>query len=189
MGSTATRLVASTDRGSQDAASDAALVIRARQGDGAAFEALAGKHVKTVISLVHQGVGDLHAAEDAAQDALLQAYRRLNQLDDPTRFAGWLYRIALRQARRSQDSQSRARGNTEQVHEVAGDSELDERRRQVREAVAELDEPIRLVVTLRFLEGLNAAEIAERLNEPHGTIRARLSRARPILREKLRRFL
>jgi RNA polymerase sigma factor (sigma-70 family) len=59
----------------------------------------------------------------------------------------------------------------------------------VREAVADLEEPIRLVVTLRYLEGLDAAEIAERLDEPHGTIRARLSRARPVLREKLRRFL
>lgn len=174
---------------------DASLVRRAQRGDVAAFETLARRHVKMVLGLLRQRIHHEHEAEDLAQETLLSAFKALPQLDDPSRFSAWLYRIAINKARSSQRVPRPLQG-LDATHAVAtpepepdAASEALRRRRAVREAVAELDENFRLVVTLRYLEGLNAAEIAQRLNIPHGTVRARLSRAMPLLQAKLRRFL
>jgi RNA polymerase sigma-70 factor (ECF subfamily) len=170
--------------------SDAALVARARSGDASAFEAVASRHVKAVLGLVRQQIGDEHAAEDATQQALILAYRSLHQLDEPERFAGWLYRIAVREAKRAVQKGARevatARVPEQEAEIRASDAE---RSLAVREAVGSLEEPYQLVVTLKYLEGLDAAEIGKRLGVPHGTVRAQLSRALPLLREKLRRLL
>jgi RNA polymerase sigma-70 factor, ECF subfamily len=177
---------------------DVARVERARGGDIASFESLARQHLPVVLSLVRQQIRDTHTAEDVAQDALLTAYRNLKQLDDPQKFAPWLYRIAVRAARRSarQTPVLSAEGVTapEPPSDTATSSTLgagdaDERRTRVRRAVAELEEPYRIVVTLHYLEGLDGAQIAQRLQVPHGTVRSQLSRARGLLQEKLKRFL
>lgn len=185
----ATHLVTSRPRASRLELDDATLIARARQGDAAAFETLAQRHVRTLLGLLRATLRDDHAAEDAAQEALLSAYRGLKQLDDPAKFAAWLYRIALREAARAE--RRKGPGTTPSTNEAAApfDARLDERRAAVRAAVAELEEPYRLAVTLRYLEGLNAAEIAERLGVAHGTVRAQLSRAREMLEAKLRRHL
>jgi RNA polymerase sigma-70 factor, ECF subfamily len=177
---------------------DVTRVQRARRGNVASFEALARQHLPMVLALVRQQIRDSHAAEDIAQDALLKAYRNLAQLDDPQKFAPWLYRIAIREARRSVRhpavlSAEGVAAPKSQSHPTAEDSsafnDIDERRMHVRRAVAELEEPYRMVVTLHYLEGLDGPQIAQRLRVPHGTVRAQLSRARGLLQEKLRRHL
>ena len=164
-------------------------VRRARAGDIAAFESLARQHLPMVLSLVRQQVRDSHRAEDIAQEALLKAFRNLAQLDEPNKFEAWLYRIAIRQARRSARSETVVPADAVAASPAADHQAIEERRLQVRRAVAELEEPYRLVVTLHYLEGLDGAQIAQRLRQPHGTIRAQLSRARALLQEKLRRYL
>ena len=189
MSSTVSHLVQTRPREAAALNTDALLIQRARGGDASAFEALVRRHIRTVLGLVRQSVRDEHAAEDAAQDALLIAYRSLRQLDDPSRFAAWLYTIALREARRASRKGGGVAAGAERESAVQEDPVRHERRASVRQAVADLDEPYRLVVTLKYLEGLNAAEIAERLNVPHGTVRAQLSRALPLLRAKLGRHV
>ena len=146
-----------------------------------------------VLGLLRQRLHHAHEAEDLAQETLLSAFKSLAQLDDPARFPAWLYRIALNKARSSKRVPLSAQGleasHATTAPEPDAVSEAAQRGQAVREAVAELEESYRLVVTLRYLEGLNAAQIAERLNIPHGTVRARLSRAMPLLQAKLRRFL
>jgi RNA polymerase sigma-70 factor (ECF subfamily) len=176
-----------------DEQSDAALVERARDGDAAAFELLARRHVKMVLGLLRQRIGNEHEAEDLAQETLLSAFRGLAQLDDPERFPAWLYRIALNKAHSARRTVVFQRPikveDAATTSDAAAAGDAANRTQAVRQAVAALDEPLRLIVTLRYLEGLNAAEIGQRLNIPHGTVRARLSRAMPLLQEKLRRYL
>jgi RNA polymerase sigma-70 factor (ECF subfamily) len=168
---------------------DASLVLRAKAGHADAFEMLAARHVRVVLGLIRQNTHDEHAAQDAAQEALLSAYLHLSQLEDPRKFSAWLYRIAVRHARRM-PTRPVAPGATGRDAPVSREALVqEERRRAVRAAVGELDEPYRLVVTLRYLEGLDATEIAGRLGVSHGTVRSWLSRIRPILREKLSRHL
>jgi RNA polymerase sigma-70 factor (ECF subfamily) len=164
----------------------AALVRRARQGDAASFETLARRHLPVLLSLVRQQVRDSHAAEDVAQEALLKAYRSLDQLDDPQKFEAWLYRIGIRLARRTSRGTAVLSVVEVAAPAVAEPGSIDDRRLRVRRAVAELDEPYRMVVTLHYLEGLDGAQIALRLGVPHGTVRSQLSRARALLQEKLR---
>jgi RNA polymerase sigma-70 factor (ECF subfamily) len=166
---------------------DAALVLRAQQGEVAAFEQLAARHARVVLGLTRQVLKDEHTAEDVAQEVLLLAYRALSQLQEPAKFGGWLYRIALREARRALAAKSAPRPDA--LHPVTPPDAEEERRALVRAAVNELEEPYRLAVTLRYLEGLNASEIGVRLEVPSSTVRAWLARARPLLQEKLRSFL
>lgn len=161
---------------------DAALVQRARAGDVAAFELLAARHVKTVLGLLRQAAGDEHLAEDAAQEALVQAYRKLKQLEDPARFGAWLYAIALRSVRKV----SARRAALAEAHPRAENPQATERDGRVRAAVAGLPEAYRVAVTLRYLEGLNASEIGSRLGEPAATVRARLARGREMLKAALK---
>jgi RNA polymerase sigma-70 factor (ECF subfamily) len=168
---------------------DAALVARARRGDTAAFEMLAQRHVRMVISLIRQRVGS-GDAEDLAQETLLSAYRNLAQLKDDSRFAFWLYRIAIRKACSSRRT---VRAGTVELKTKLESQPCEEEppigeelKQSVRAAVASLEEPYRLVVTLRYLEGLDATEIGRRLNIPPATARARLARALPMLQQKLR---
>jgi len=181
-----------TDSPQQAKPSTARLVAGARKGDTAAFERLVEPHVLMAIALARQETHDDHAAEDAAQEALLIAFRCLNQLEDDSKFAPWFYRIAVREARkaarRPQPANQSERDLALDTSRKA-DTAIPERSRMVRQAVGELEEPYRLVVTLHYLENLQTAEIAQRLDVPHGTIRAQLSRARTLLQAKLRRLL
>lgn len=173
-------------------AGDADLVLRAKAGDTAAFEILAKRHVRTVLGLIRQRCNDKHATEDAAQQALFQAFQSLHQLQEPELFGAWLYRIALRVAVRRVQQTCREvplAHASESASTTCIDDPPAERQQAVRDAVGELMEPYRLVVTLKYLEGMDAAEIGRRLGIPHGTVRAQLSRALPMLREKLRRYL
>jgi RNA polymerase sigma-70 factor (ECF subfamily) len=169
--------------------SDAALVARARRGDAAAFESLAQRHVRLVIGLIRQRVRSDFDAEDLAQETLLSAYRNLAQLKDDSRFAFWLYRIAIRKAGTSRRVTKINKVSIDALdsQEFAGaEPGRDDLQTSVRAAVAALEEPYRLVITLRYLEGLDATEIGRRLDLPPATVRARLSRAMPMLQQKLR---
>ena len=75
---------------------DAELVSGVRAGDPKAFEALVGRYQDMVYRLAYGIVGDWATAQDLVQDSFIRAYQRLEGLDDPARFGGWLRRIAFR---------------------------------------------------------------------------------------------
>ena len=180
--------MSSTSNGRLEEEPDAALTARARRGDAAAFEILAQRHVKTVLGLLRQRARSDSDAEDLAQETLLSAYRNLAQLKDDSRFAVWLYRIAIRKAASSLRMAKIATVGLSAAPASIDSAERpgEELKQSVRAAVAGLEEPYRVVVTLRYLEGLDATEIGRRLNIPPATARARLARALPILQQKLR---
>ena len=77
---------------------DAELVARARQGDAAAFGELVDRHRAAVFRAARAALGSHADAEDAAQDAFLLAYRRLDTFRGQASFKTWLLTIAWRQA-------------------------------------------------------------------------------------------
>jgi len=130
------------------------------------------------------------------QDIFSKAHRSLKQLRHPERFGPWLYTIAgtscmdvLRAKMRRPES-----GSIDDVPEVllsapAGGSKLNtETLEAVRTAIGDLPDNYRVVITLRFLEGMSAKEIADYLGEPAGTIRNRIFRANRMLEEKLKEY-
>src|SRR3990172_9354847 len=73
----------------------AELVDRARRGDREAFSVLAGGAVDRLYAIARLVLRDADLAEDAAQDALVRAWRDLPTLRDPDRFDAWLYRLLV----------------------------------------------------------------------------------------------
>ncbi len=177
---------------------DADLVVAAWRGEKAAFATLLDRHCATVKALCRRALGDASLAEDAFQEAALQAMLNLDQLHEPRRFGAWLAGIGLNICRRWLRYRSRAiwswealqggspvaepadsRPSPEELVEVA---DLGER---VRQAVAELPEGQRAVVLLFYLSGLTQAETAAQLGIDVGAVKTRLHKARRTLRQRL----
>ena len=159
--------------------SNAELVAAVLEGDRTSFAELVGRHERMVVATAWQTLGDYHAAQDAAQEAFVAAYRKLGTLRDPARFGPWVLAIVRRSALRI----AQRRPSTEPLS-TAGDppgpmnaDPLDEELQRLLEAVSQLPDHERVVVILRYLDGHSMASIAQMTGRPLGTVTKQLSRA------------
>jgi len=162
--------------------SDAELVSRTLSGDREAFGKLVDRHRRTVFALALQRGFQPAEADDLTQEVFVKAYKSLGGLQDHAAFARWMYGIAGHVLADGARSQKRHRNEValESAPEIAAESQTQGPGRDtadVLRALAELPEEQRVVLTLRYLEGLSPKEIAERLGEPRGTVRSRLHHA------------
>jgi len=166
---------------------DAALVNQARLGDRDAFGRLVERYERGVLAVTSGVIGRHHEARDAAQEAFLYAWRKLGQLRSPDRFAGWLMQIARRCARRAARKAARLPAPVAdgQVVEVRDAPPLSDESKRMQTLLARLPAQEQVVVSLRYLDGLKVAQVAEALARPVGTVTKQLSRAH----ERLRRWL
>ena len=145
-------------------------------------------------------------AEDALQEAYLQAYRRMGDFRGESQLGTWLTRIVINQAlmrlragRRDRDVLpfTRADGSdmpdlTEAIADEAVESPPDaafraEIRRMLEHHIDALPLPMRTVLVMRDVEDMSVQETADSLGIPAATVRTRLFRARAMLRERLAR--
>lgn len=165
------------------------LVERAMRGDREAFAALAERSQRRLVGTAALILRDPVAAEDAAQDALVRAWRDLPSLRDPDRFDGWLYRLLVHSCH---DHVRRAR------HELRADEWMVGRQTSVTDEAAsladrdELDRGLRrlnvnerTVLVLHYYLGLSDPEIGTVLGVPVGTVKSRTHRALSSLRAAL----
>ena len=75
---------------------DQDLVVRVQQGDQRAFEALATADYPRLSEVAHGVLSDRSLAEDATQQALLDIWRDIRRLRDPSKYEGWSYRLLVR---------------------------------------------------------------------------------------------
>lgn len=165
----------------------------ARRGDEAAFTALVTVHAPRLLRLARGIVGDTAAAEDAVQDALLQAWRGLSGFRGDAALSTWLHTITVRSCRR----QLRAGRPTESLDRLQeaerawadADYTVDPvevlaratRRDELHAAVRRLPEVYRIALLLHDVEGLSASKVAAATGVPLGTAKARIRRARAAL--------
>jgi RNA polymerase sigma factor (sigma-70 family) len=135
-------------------------------------------------------LGDAHRAEDAVQEAFVAAIGRLEDLREPAAFPGWFRQIVRTEANRMVRKRSepphgggleRASADLSPPEQL----ERDERRRRVREVLAQLPPIGRETAELYYLEQNSIAEIAAALDVPTGTVKRRLHDARARLRALL----
>lgn len=169
------------------------MVLRARNGDRAAFTSLYQDFAATVhgIVLSHAGVRE---AEDVTQEVFVNAFQRLPELRDPAAFPAWLCTAA----RNAAIDRRRSRARAPQLAELTaadGHAALDrapfdqaagtELRERVLAQVQALPAAYRETLVLRLVEGLTGPEIAARTGLTHGSVRVNLTRGMAQLRQHL----
>lgn len=170
-----------------EAGRDTALVRRAQSGSDAAFAALVRAHEGAVRSFARRLLADPGEADDIAQDAFLHAWSRLRALREPDRFRSWVMGIVYhkaRSARRSLRRRLRRQGvwleTREDVVNPAGEARADARR-----LLDQLTLDQRAALALCDAAGWSHGEAARILNQPLGTVKSHIARAKASLRAQI----
>jgi RNA polymerase sigma-70 factor (ECF subfamily) len=165
------------------------LVERVRNGDSAAFEQLAERHLPDAYRLALAIVGP-DDARDVAQEALVAAWRMLPQLRDTEKFGSWLHTIVMNRARNALRSRRRHATVTLQDehaslfhHEPTTDVHL---RMTMESAFGDLAPDVRGVLMLHYLLDLPLREVARILGLREGTAKSRLNSGLNTLRRRLK---
>ncbi len=181
---------------------DAELAILAAQGQGAAFEAIMRRHNQLLFRTVRGIVRSDGEAEEATQEAWMQAWRALSGFRAESKLSTWLVRIAVNEAlgrlrRKSaqiiplevammssdRDTQSALTETPDRGPERS--VERLKVRALIETHIDLLPEIFRTVFMLRAIEEMSVDEVAEVLDIPAATVRTRYFRARALLRESL----
>lgn len=148
------------------------------------------EHQEWVRALALRLSGDPASADDLVQETWLEALRSGRTPESPRAWLGGVVRNLARGSRRRAGARAVREERAAEHERLPSASELLERaelQRRVLAAVASLDEAYRVVVLLRYAEGLDGERIAARLGVPGSTVRSRLARALEQLRAKLDR--
>ena len=162
-------------------------VQRAVEGDEVAFARIADAHWAEMARVAYLIVSDWDLAQDAAQAALLNAWRRLPSLRDHDRLRPWLLAIAANEAR---TIARRAHRHPVKELRVADDGQVSIGPDAIDDvdltnALARLDPSDRAIVTLRYLADLDSGEIASLTGLSSSGVRTRLTRILDRLRKDL----
>ena len=174
------------------AVEDADLIARARRGDVEAYNLLISRWEKRVYNYLLRLVGNREDALDLSQDVFLKAYQNLRKLEEPERFAPWLYRIAHNEAysmfrKRRPESDSGTEPEAVEVEiTIAGSGVFPiELSLAVTSALERLSPDQREAVVLKIYQGFKFEEMAEILGCPVSTAKSRLYTALDLLKSEL----
>lgn len=174
---------------------DELLVLHCQEGDGIALRELIGRWGPRFGRLAWRFTGEREAARDVTQDAWLAIVRGIKRLDDPARFRSWAYRIVHRKCvdwTRRRVLQRRVTDDLRDAAAAASKERWSESERadvvdRMREALMDLPDGQRAILSMHYLDGMSVAEIAGVLAVPKGTAKSRLFHARERLRIVLER--
>ena len=173
-----------------------ALIEAAAGGDPAAFEKLMRMHEGKMYAVALRMCASREDAQDCMQEAMIRAYRAIENFRFQSSFSTWIYRITMNtcldELRRRKVRQATSLdalldagwapsgGESPEGHAMQQD-----RRRALEGAIHALPEDMRAAIVLRDIQGYSYDEIADILSVNVGTIKSRISRGREKLREIL----
>jgi RNA polymerase sigma-70 factor (ECF subfamily) len=166
-------------------------VRRHLSGDPEAFRALYEKYREKVFASCYRIVGESEAAADLTQEIFVKIHGELRSFKFESKFSTWLFRVAVNHALNKASEVTRHARIQESIRkdgrgDPGGTKEgrpLDE---QVHRAIQKLSPKLRVIISLRYLDGLSYEEIAEVLDLSMGTVKSRLFLAHETLRPLLK---
>ena len=173
------------------AVEDADLIQKARQGDVEAFNLLISRWEKRVFNYLLRILRNREDALDLSQDVFLKAHQNLRKLEDTTRFAAWLFRIAHNEAyslfrKRRPETEPESEERSEQAITMGGSTVFPlELSIAVSSALGRLTAEQREAVVLKIYQGFKFEEMAEILSCPVSTVKSRLYAALELLKADL----
>tara|TARA_R110002073_G_scaffold149534_11_gene303309 strand:+ start:10138 stop:10722 length:585 start_codon:yes stop_codon:yes gene_type:complete len=175
---------------SEDVATTDALIRQCIDGDQEAMGRLYERCSGRVYALMVRVVGR-QDADDAMQLAFMQIFRKLDRFSGGSSLETWIYRVATNEA--LQFLRRRKRDNVvtlslEPESKVSQSGLRLEDAEMLEAGLAKLEPELRAVLTLKEVQELSYAEIAEIMNIPEGTVGSRLNRARRELKDELERL-
>ena len=167
--------------------------MRARSGDAEAYAELVRRHQVTAFRAAYLITRSTHDAEEAAQDGFVKAWKALDRFRADAPFRPWLLRIVKNEAlNRLRSSKRRSAMQLRVAAEPMGSQPTAEaeaigqvQRQALVEAVDQLPERHRLVISCLYLLGLTEEETATMLRIPRGTVKSRAARARAMLAKRV----
>jgi RNA polymerase sigma-W factor len=184
---------------------DVGLVRLAKSGDGKAYDELTLMYKDIVFKIIHRMVHNHQEAEDLTQEAFIKAYNSITSFNEEYAFSTWLFKIATnncidyfrKRKLKTHSMDETIRYKDDEIHQEYADPDpdvekeiiADEKSKMIRKAIDELPDKYRLVIKMRHQEERSYEEIAEILDLPLGTVKARIFRAREMLNKALRNLL
>ena len=166
-----------------NARSDNSVIRACQQGDKTAYAVLVERHYKGVFALCLGMLGNVHDAEDTAQEAMLKGFLRIKKLKRCEHFEWWILQIArnlcidfLRRKKRIRASdvkESRRSSSQTRDHD------------DLEQAIRRLPQELRVPLTMFYFDGKNAKTIAEKLKISHSGTCQKIREARKQLHELL----
>ena len=177
---------------------DERLVQQTLCGDRDSFNRLVQKYQATVYGFAYHWTHNFADAQDLTQETFFQAYQKLDQLRDASKFANWLRRIAANVCRMWQRRQCDIivsidapdnRKLLDKLHDRSSPPqavlEAKEKQKVVADVLSVLSDKIRLTATLFYIEDLSYGEISDFLGVPITTVESRLHKARKQLKKEM----
>lgn len=167
---------------------DRDLILRAQRGDVDSYNLLVSRWEKRVFNYLLRLVRNREDAMDLCQDVLLKVYQNLRKLEDPARFAPWMYRIAHNEAysmlrkKKPEDDLETAQFD---FPSIGGNMLPVETALAVDAALRRLSDEQREAVVLKIYQGFKFEEMSEILGCPLSTVKSRLYTALELLKGTL----
>lgn len=186
---------------------DAALMLRVKRGDRAAFVALVAKYKQPLHNFIHRTLRDETEAEDLAQNVFLQVYKSRDRYERTAKFSTWLFTIArnlcLNEIRRRSRHPAESLEETHSENEDQPQRQYEDKKiflptdnvlhselaKKIEEALAELPENQRTAILLCRQDELSYEEIAKVLACSLSATKSLIHRGRETLKEKLKPYL
>jgi RNA polymerase sigma-70 factor (ECF subfamily) len=186
---------------------DAALMLRVKRGDRAAFAELVDKHKQAVMNFIFRMLHDQAEAEDLAQNVFLQVYKSRSRYKQTAKFSTWLFTIArnlcLNELRRRSRHPAESLEETHTEHEDHPPKQFEDKSQiaaldkvlhgelaeKIEEALDELPENQRSAILLCRQEDLSYEQIAKILRCSLSATKSLIHRGRETLKEKLKPYL
>jgi len=178
--------------------SDWDIVQEVRSGDARSFRRLVKMHENQAMTLAFRVLKNREEAEEIVQDAFVRAFRNLHQFRGDAKFGTWLHRIVYnlcmtKVSRRRNDRLHQSLDEPGVDLALVDESDASgleqmqdkELRHYLSNAVDELPEKLRTVITLFYIHGMKYNEICTVMDLPEGTVKTYLFRGRAMLRKRL----